>query len=73
MRVYRIDYQVTYGNTTEGANLKWVGTQKDVAAFKRWIREDPDTELEAVFECDIPMNKAGLLEWLNDNFNSDRG
>lgn len=72
MKVYRL----TLYDQDMGAMLSWHPSRADAkAAMRRGIafRGDPKTELDRIDPHDIPTNMAGLLEWLNREFNTDNG
>lgn len=65
-------YRITATNGLKDEDLKekkvWVTTQGDAASTRKALidegfrRKDLETE-----EVDVPTDKAGLLEWLNQN------
>ena len=67
MKLYRIDYAEYLGDGHESPRVAWCGTQKEVALFKKGIKEDDDLNLEHISDVDIPTDKPGLLTWLNTN------
>ena len=67
MRLYKVDYTEYIGDGHENDNVFWAGTQKEVAAKKREIKDEDILDLEYISEIDIPTDKAGLLKWLNTN------
>jgi len=72
MKLYKIEYQALSWGASE-QRIKWCGSQKDVADFKREIKQSPELSLVSIDNVDIPTDKTGLLFWLNDNLHTDNG
>lgn len=73
MRIYKISY-----NTPDhGTVLLWAGNAAAAKADARQIKKDEATNGNdcdpTVWPMDIPINKAGLLAWLNIHFTTDNG
>ena len=67
MRLYRIDAMGDFGAYRSKAI--WVGTKSDIPKAKRAIRVSTD-DLHVgpdITEFDVPTNKKGLLEFLNNH------
>lgn len=56
----------------DGTLLRWGASER---AVRQLARNDFDAHCsKPVFEqIDIPTTKAGLVDWLNDHFNTDNG
>lgn len=60
-------YRVIYGTTQDGRDVvrsKWVGTQAAAAAVKKKLNEGIEFDIE-VENVEVPTDKEGLLQWLN--------
>lgn len=68
MRLYKVSADVTEAQTV----AKWAGSMAEARAAKKEIIAEHGVKQSAVSmdETDVPTNKAGLLEWLNENVKS---
>lgn len=59
---------------TGGGELRysWQGTKSEASAKRRELREE---DCGAIFTeaVDVPVDKSGLLTWLNTNVTTDNG
>jgi hypothetical protein len=69
MTLYKASY-ITHGSGTE-YRVKWFGTMKDVNAFRKEFKHDGTKGFDTNDIVDVPTNKKGLIEWLNENLNRD--
>lgn len=66
MIVYRVMYQ-----TADGVFLKWGETRAAADALAANLRRDGHQA--GVRKVEVPTDRAGLVQWLNINYNSDNG
>lgn len=70
MRLYRLDYS----DADNGTVVEWMGTQREFKARRRELEADGVTVYDVPSGLtEIPLNKDGLVWWLNANFTSDNG
>ena len=69
MKLYKVKY-TTHNSGTE-YRVKWLGTMKDVNAFVKEAKHDCNKAIDTYDLVDVPTNKKGLIEWLNENLNRD--
>lgn len=72
MKIYRCDKHDAHN----GQLVSWHANYRDAAANLRQHQRDrggPPSGYEGVTKEDIPTDKAGLISWLNNNFNTDNG
>ena len=79
MRIYKASWQ----SASEGHCQSWHPSKraatKAIAAARRESSTAPGSWDETPNDCfrvelvDIPINKAGLIAWLNNNFTTDNG
>lgn len=67
MRIYEVRYD-NRGAECSGIGAIWVRAKSEIPKAKRKIKS-MEYEFLAVYEENIPMDKKGLLEWLNQNAN----
>ena len=64
MRFYKVN--VLNGETGESWNSWFTNRREAKRYYRKAKREEADTyQVFDIFEYDIPINKAGLLAWLN--------
>lgn len=73
MKLYRTNYIDDVLNedkkdTTEMLMSHWSGTQADAALRRKNMKTDGMRQIETI-DVDFPTDKAGLLNWLNNNVN----
>lgn len=57
----------------EGTVYQWSSTKAEAIRARRIMKEEGyDTDI-AIEQVDIPTDKRGLVNWLNDNFTLDNG
>lgn len=66
MKLYRLECN---NDDKESPFVQWVGTQAAVSkARKEWMQNEGFKRTEITDEeVEVPTNKAGLLDFLNDN------
>ena len=72
MRVYCIEF----ADPDNGARLYWRSSKREADALLRSLQRQREREAdrpEGVRRTYIPMNKKGLLSWLNANFVTNNG
>lgn len=76
MRLYRCDFE----DADRGRLVSWhankVEAQRTLRMLQATARENGQLTgigIELVAPVDIPTDKAGLLGWLNRNFDTDNG
>lgn len=68
MKIWRCSF---HGDPDLGNTQSWHPSKAAAMAARRELAEKPAScEIESV---DIPTDKAGLIGWLNDHFNTDNG
>lgn len=68
MKLYRLEATIN-PDDGEAPFVNWVGTQADVSKTRKQMMKDHGfkrSEIE-VEEVEVPTNKVGLLEFLNNN------
>lgn len=63
MILYRIEY---------GTRVRWFGTEADMRKAKRLIKER-GVAITAAEKTEVPVDKKGLLAWLNECCNERSG
>ena len=69
MKIHRVSYYIDH----DGLTYEWAPTKAAAKAIENGLftREDVgEVEIELV---EIPTDKAGLIEWLNQNLTRDNG
>jgi len=72
-------YKITSYEPSEGRVFVWAGTQAEAKVAAKKQKDNLTAaygntdEKPEVTEIDLPTDKAGLLAWLNTNFNRDNG
>lgn len=62
MRLYKIT-----ATTDDGPSTKYVGSQSDAATHRKELLEKGATRKGTeTFEVDVPTDKAGLMDFLNN-------
>jgi hypothetical protein len=70
MRLYKLTAKVP--ELPGGKATKWAGSMAEVRAGAKDLMEEHSIKRSAVVhdEVEVPVNKVGLLEWLNENVTS---
>ena len=72
MKIYRCDFFDSF----EGVQVTWHASKADAAKNLRYLQKARGTLAngpEGISAEEIPTDKAGLIDWLNDNLNTDNG
>lgn len=63
MKLYKTTAKMADGS----ASVRWAGSQAEAATNRKVFNQSGvKREYISTEEVDVPTNKAGLLEWLND-------
>ena len=70
MKLYKVEYGLTTRKGDELVVRRWIGTQAGAKAFEKSLLDGDayDIEVELV---DVPVDKEGLIEWLNTHLGGD--
>lgn len=70
MKLYRIEYGVTDEANRDLVCVQWAGTQAEAKKIERELMDGDayDIDCETI---DVPTDKPGLLEWLNQHMSGD--
>ena len=70
-------YRVNLSDPGAGQVVEWFSNKRDAdRRLREWQRENgPDNggHPEYIQPTEVPTDKAGLLRWLNNNFDLDNG
>lgn len=68
MRLYRV--RVTAGDENNPVHTKWAGTQGDASSTRKELCSEhglgPRSSEVTIEQVEVPTDKAGLLEFLNE-------
>lgn len=58
-----------YKVSAKDVSTKWVGAQADAASHRKFLNSVKKIPRDAITteEVEVPTDKKGLLEWLNNN------
>jgi hypothetical protein len=64
-------YKTTGVNPETGSVHRWDGTQADARARRQSMKAEDTFDKINTEEVDVPIDKAGLLAWLNANVSGE--
>lgn len=65
MKLYSVHYYDEFGHYQE-----WAGSKREVSAAKKRIKNVENADIGEIFEHEVPTNKKGLIDWLNNFCNN---
>jgi len=60
---------IKFWSPSGGYQLRWAGTQADAKREVTRIKRECDGRMIETLSVDVPTDKAGLVDWLNENLN----